>query len=75
MVPAAEAPNPETRVHCGYRRVELEVEDYAAGYTGFKDGRDTKLRWETADMPVEAPVKRLSSSVWPYEILPPFPSL
>ena len=69
MGPAADTPYPETRVQCGSRRVELEVEDYAASYTGFEDGRDTKSRRETVDMCMKAPVKRLSSSVRPRRTL------
>jgi hypothetical protein len=66
MGPAADTPNLGTRFQCGYRRVELEVEGYAASYTGFEDGRDTKSRWETVDMCTETPLKRLSSSVRPH---------
>ena len=74
MGPAADTPYPETRDQCGYRRVELEVEDYAASYTGFEDGRDTKARRETVDMWMKALVERLSSSARPHHILPPFHS-
>jgi hypothetical protein len=71
MGQAAEAPNPETRLQCGSRRVELEVEDYAASYTGLEDGRDTKSRWLMVGVGMKVPLKRLSSSVRPRQILPP----
>ena len=61
--PAADTPNPETRVQCGCRRVEPEVENYAASCTGFEGGRDTKSRRAMAGVRTKMPLKRLSSSV------------
>ena len=71
MGQAAEAPNPETCLQCGSRRIKLGVEDYAAGYTGLEDGRDTKSRWAMVGISMKIPLERLSSSVRPRQILPP----
>ena len=57
MGPIADAFNSETSVqHCGCRRVELEIEDYVADYTGFEDGPDKNLRRAITGVSVNAPV-------------------
>jgi hypothetical protein len=71
MGQAADAPNPETRLQWGSRRVEYGVEDYAASYTGLEDSRDTKSQWAVVGVGMKIPLKRLSSSVRPRQILPP----